>query len=69
MAMFNVLLALSHELHPDAPPHQMSTAEFSLRISTIGYYVLRYPKVRLSDREKQTLIDGLRATITHSPGS
>jgi hypothetical protein len=30
MAMFNVLLALFHELHPDAPPHQMSIAEFSL---------------------------------------
>jgi hypothetical protein len=30
MAMFNVLLALFHELHPDAPPHKMSIAEFSL---------------------------------------
>jgi hypothetical protein len=30
MAMFNVLLALFHLLHPDAPPHQMRIAEFSL---------------------------------------
>ena len=30
MAMFNVLLALFHQLHPDAPPHKMSIAEFSL---------------------------------------
>jgi hypothetical protein len=29
-AMFNVLLALYHELHPDEPPHKMSIAEFSL---------------------------------------
>ncbi len=30
MTMFNVLLALYHQLHPDAPPHKMSIAEFSL---------------------------------------
>jgi hypothetical protein len=30
MVMFNVLLALYHELHPDEPPHKMSIAEFSL---------------------------------------
>jgi len=30
MAMFNVLLALYHQLHPDEPPHKMSIAEFSL---------------------------------------
>jgi hypothetical protein len=30
MTMFNVLLALFHELHPDAPAHKMSIAEFSL---------------------------------------
>lgn len=30
MAMFNVLLALFHELNPDAPAHQMSIAQFSL---------------------------------------
>jgi hypothetical protein len=29
-AMFNVLLALYHELHPDEPAHKMSIAEFSL---------------------------------------
>lgn len=29
-AMFNVLLALFHQLHPDADPFQMSIAEFSL---------------------------------------
>lgn len=29
-AMFNVLLALFHQLHPDAGPFQMSIAEFSL---------------------------------------
>ena len=29
-AMFNVLLTLFHQLHPDAPPHKMSIAEFSL---------------------------------------
>ena len=29
-AMFNVLLALYHELHPDVPAHKMSIAEFSL---------------------------------------
>jgi hypothetical protein len=29
-AMFNVLLALFHQLHPDAPSHQLSIAEFSL---------------------------------------
>jgi len=28
--MFNVLLALYHHLHPDAPSHKMSIAEFSL---------------------------------------
>jgi hypothetical protein len=30
MAMFNVLLALYHELHPEEPAHKMSIAEFSL---------------------------------------
>lgn len=30
MTMFNVLLALYHQVHPDAPSHQMSIAEFSL---------------------------------------
>ena len=30
MTMFNVLLALYHELHPNEPPHKMSIAEFSL---------------------------------------
>lgn len=30
VAMFNVLLGLFHQLHPDAPAHQMSIAEFSL---------------------------------------
>jgi hypothetical protein len=30
MAMFNVLLALFHQLHPEADPFQMSIAEFSL---------------------------------------
>ena len=30
IAMFNVLLALYHELHPDMPAHKMSIAEFSL---------------------------------------
>ena len=29
-AMFNVLLALFHQLHPDATAHKMSIAEFSL---------------------------------------
>jgi hypothetical protein len=29
-AMFNVLLSLFHLLHPDADPHQLSIAEFSL---------------------------------------
>lgn len=29
-AMFNILLALFHDLHPDAHPMQMSIAEFSL---------------------------------------
>jgi hypothetical protein len=29
-AMFNILLDLFHYLHPDAPPFQMSIAEFSL---------------------------------------
>lgn len=29
-AMFNVLLSLYHQLHPDAPAHQMSIAQFSL---------------------------------------
>jgi hypothetical protein len=29
-AMFNVLLSLFHQLHPDADPHQLSIAEFSL---------------------------------------
>jgi hypothetical protein len=29
-AMFNVLLDLFHQLHPDADPFQMSIAEFSL---------------------------------------
>jgi hypothetical protein len=28
--MFNVLLALFHQLHPDAPAHKMSIAQFSL---------------------------------------
>jgi hypothetical protein len=30
VAMFNLLLALFHQLHPDADPTQMSIAEFSL---------------------------------------
>ena len=30
VGMFNVLLALFHHLHPDAPAHQMTIAEFSL---------------------------------------
>jgi hypothetical protein len=30
VAMFNVLLGLFHLLHPDAPAHKMSIAEFSL---------------------------------------
>ena len=30
MAMFNVLLCLFHQIHPDADPLQMSIAEFSL---------------------------------------
>jgi hypothetical protein len=30
VAMFNVLLTLFHQLHPDAPPDKMSIAEFSL---------------------------------------
>jgi hypothetical protein len=30
MAMFNVLLALFHQLHPDASPHKMIIAVFSL---------------------------------------
>lgn len=30
VAMFNVLLGLFHQVHPDAPAHQMSIAEFSL---------------------------------------
>ena len=30
MAMFNVLLTLFHQVHPDADPFQMSIAEFSL---------------------------------------
>jgi len=30
ITMFNVLLALYHELHPDMPAHKMSIAEFSL---------------------------------------
>ena len=30
MTMFNVLLGLFHELHPDVPAHKMSIAEFSL---------------------------------------
>ena len=29
-AMFNILLALFHQFHPDAPPHKLSIAEFSL---------------------------------------
>lgn len=29
-AMFNVLLSLYHQLHPDQPAHKMSIAEFSL---------------------------------------
>ena len=29
-AMFNVLLDLFHQLHPDADPYQLSIAEFSL---------------------------------------
>ena len=29
-AMFNILLQLFHQLHPDAPEHQMSIAQFSL---------------------------------------
>ena len=29
-AMFNILVSLFHDLHPDAPPRQMSIAEFSL---------------------------------------
>jgi hypothetical protein len=29
-AMFNVLLALFHQLHPDQPAHKLSIAEFSL---------------------------------------
>ena len=30
MTMFNVLLGLYHELHPEVPAHKMSIAEFSL---------------------------------------
>lgn len=30
VGMFNVLLGLFHQLHPEAPPHQMSIADFSL---------------------------------------
>ena len=30
MAMFNVLLSVFHQVHPDADPLQMSIAEFSL---------------------------------------
>jgi hypothetical protein len=30
VAMFNVLLTLYHQLHPDQPAHKMSIAEFSL---------------------------------------
>ena len=30
VALFNVLLTLFHQLHPDADPFQMSIAEFSL---------------------------------------
>jgi hypothetical protein len=30
VAMFNVLLGLFHQVHPEAPAHQMSIAEFSL---------------------------------------
>lgn len=30
MMMFNVLLALYHEIHPDAPSGKMCIAEFSL---------------------------------------
>lgn len=30
VVMFNVLLALYHQFHPDAPPHKLSIAEFSL---------------------------------------
>ena len=29
-AMFNVLLSLFHQLHPDEPPHKLSIAEFSM---------------------------------------
>jgi hypothetical protein len=29
-AMFNMLLTLYHQLHPDQPAHKMSIAEFSL---------------------------------------
>ena len=29
-AMFNVLLSLFHQLHPDADPFKMNIAEFSL---------------------------------------
>jgi cytochrome c551/c552 len=32
------------------------------------YYVLRHPKAKLSDSEKQALIDGLSATISQSSG-
>lgn len=30
IAMFIVLLGLFHQVHPEAPAHQMSIAEFSL---------------------------------------
>jgi len=30
VALFNVLLTLFHQIHPDADPLQMSMAEFSL---------------------------------------
>jgi hypothetical protein len=30
VTVFNVLLGLFHQVHPEAPAHQMSNAEFSL---------------------------------------
>jgi hypothetical protein len=35
--MFNILLDLFHNIHPDADPYKMGIAEFSLWTSTIGY--------------------------------
>ena len=38
-AMFNILLGLFHDLHPDAHPMQMNIAEFSLQLAP---KVIRY---------------------------